>query len=84
MQNQNKPDSNLIYGILCTFCCCLPLGIVSIVYASKVDSLFMIGDYQGAQEAADKAKKYAMYGAVASAIVWALYFFAAIVTAVAK
>lgn len=34
--SQPKPDSNLVWGILTTILCCLPLGIVSIVKASKV------------------------------------------------
>ena len=38
--NQNrplKPESYLVWAILSTVCCCLPFGVVSIVYASKVD-----------------------------------------------
>ena len=31
--SQPKPDSNLVWGILATILCCLPLGIVSIVKA---------------------------------------------------
>ncbi|MBO7197759.1 MAG: CD225/dispanin family protein, partial [Tidjanibacter sp.] len=34
------PSSNLIWGILTTIFCCLPFGIVSIVFASRVDSLW--------------------------------------------
>ena len=59
-----KPDNNLVWAILSTILCCLPLGIVAIVYASKVDGLYNQGDYAGAQEAADNAKKYAVMGAI--------------------
>ena len=31
-----KPSNNLVWAILTTICCCLPFGIVSIVYAAKV------------------------------------------------
>ena len=48
MENQNKPDNNLLWAILSTVFCCLPLGIVSIIYAIKVDDLYKHGDYQGA------------------------------------
>ena len=34
----------IIFSILVTLCCCLPLGIVSIVYASKINSLQNAGD----------------------------------------
>lgn len=74
METPRKPDSNLVWAILCTVLCCLPLGIVSIIYATKVDSLYSQGDYQGAQEASDKAKKFAIIGAIASAVVMVLYF----------
>ncbi|WP_302813657.1 CD225/dispanin family protein [Leyella stercorea] len=40
-----------------TLFCCLPLGIVAIIHAAKVDGLYRSGDYSGAQEAADNAKK---------------------------
>ena len=68
-----KPDSNLVWGILCTCLCCLPLGIVSIVYATKVDSLWLAGAYQEAIEAASKAKKWAIWGAVAGIVFCVLY-----------
>ena len=58
----------------CTVLCCLPLGIVSIVYSAKVDGLYRSGEYEEAQEAADKAKKYAMYGAISGVIVGVIYF----------
>jgi ABC-type Fe3+ transport system permease subunit len=63
-QRPMKPDNYLVWAILCTILCCLPLGIVSIVYAAKVDGLYNSGDYQGAQEASDNAKKWAMWGAI--------------------
>lgn len=65
-----------MWGILCTVLCCLPLGIVSIVYASKVSGLWAQGRYAEAQEASANAKKWAIWGAVAAvaasgcAIIW--------------
>jgi hypothetical protein len=67
------PDNNLVWAILCTVLCCLPLGIVSIIKATKVKELWAMGDTVGAQKAADDAKKYAIWGAAAAAIVWVLY-----------
>jgi hypothetical protein len=49
------------------------LGIVSIIKATKVKELWAMGDTIGAQKAADDAKKYAIWGAAAAAIVWVLY-----------
>ena len=73
MENQKKPDNYMVWAILCTILCCLPLGIVSIVYSAKVDGLYTAGDFEGAQEAADNAKKYAKYGAICGVIGIALY-----------
>ncbi|GAC48038.1 CD225/dispanin family protein [Gordonia aichiensis] len=61
------PDNNLVWAILCTVLCCLPLGIVSIVKSTSVNGLWAAGDYAGAQQAADDAKKWAMWGAIAGA-----------------
>lgn len=76
IQNQpmgTPPDNNLVWAILCTIFCCLPLGIVSIIKATKVKELWALGDTAGAQKAADEAKKWAIWGAAAAAIVWVLY-----------
>lgn len=72
MEYQNmppmKPDNHLVWAILCTLCCCLPLGIVSIVYSSKVDGLYVAGRHMEAQQAADSAKNWAMWGAIIGGI----------------
>jgi hypothetical protein len=68
-----QPDSNLVWGILCAVLCCLPLGIVSIVYAAKVSGLWTSGRYAEAQQAADAARKWAIWGAVAGVVVGVIY-----------
>jgi len=72
-QRPMKPDNYLVWAILSTLFCCLPLGIVSIIYAAKVDGLYNSGDYAGAQDASKKAKNFAMWGAIISAIAIILY-----------
>ena len=53
MDEQNKycPDSNLVWAILCTVLCCLPLGIVAIVKATSVEKLWSQGRHYEAQRA---------------------------------
>ena len=58
-----KPDNYLVWSILTTLLCCLPFGVVSIVYAAKVDGLWMAGDYAGARSASENAKKWAIISA---------------------
>lgn len=53
-----KPNNYLVWAILGTIFCCLPFGIVSIVHASKVDGLWLAGNYFAATEAARKAKTW--------------------------
>ncbi len=64
-----QPDTNLVWGILCAVLCCLPLGVVSIIYASKVSGLWAQGRYAEAQKSADDAKKWAIWGAAAGVVV---------------
>ncbi|MGV0853823.1 CD225/dispanin family protein [Mycolicibacterium phlei] len=68
-----QPDSNLVWGILVTVLCCLPFGIISIINAAKVSGLWAQGQYEAAQKASDDAKKWAIWGAVAGAIVIVVY-----------
>lgn len=58
MPGENIPNY-LVPAILTTLFCCLPLGIVSIVYAAQVDSKVSAGDRAGALEASRNAKRWA-------------------------
>ncbi len=68
-----KPKNYLVESIISTVLCCVPLGIVAIIQASKVDSLYAASDFQGAQTASDNAKKWALIGAVLGFIFGFLY-----------
>lgn len=49
-------SSYLLPSILVTIFCCIPFGIVAIVYASGVNGKLQAGNYQGALAASNKAK----------------------------
>jgi hypothetical protein len=72
-ENGTPPDNNLVWAILCTVLCCLPLGIVSIIKSTSVNTLWAQGQYDEARKAADDAKKFAMWGAGAAVIGFILY-----------
>ena len=48
----------LPWSIAATLLCCLPAGIVSIIYASKANSAKSVGNFAEAQEAAKQAKTW--------------------------
>lgn len=68
------PENNLVWAILCTVLCCMPLGIVAIIKATKVNTLWYQGDLEGAHKAAADAKKYSIWGAVIVGVFLILYF----------
>lgn len=68
-----KPDNFLVWAILSTLFCCLPFGIISIVYASKVDGLWYAGHYAEAQNAASKARTWFWWSFVTAILVWIAY-----------
>ena len=70
-----KPDNCLVWAILSTLCCCLPFGIVAIVYAAQVDGKYAAGDYQGAVDSASKAKTWCWVSFGIGIVVTVLWFF---------
>lgn len=48
----------LVQSILVTLCCCLPFGIVAIVYAAQVNGKLAAGDVAGAQAASRSARTW--------------------------
>jgi hypothetical protein len=67
------PPNYLVWAILSTVLCCLPLGIASIVFAAQVNGKYQSGDIAGAQESSRKAKQFAIWSAVAGLVVAVLY-----------
>ena len=65
--------NHLVWAILATLFCCLPGGIVSIVYAAQVNGKIAAGDLAGARDSSEKAMKWAMWSAIAGVIVAVLY-----------
>jgi hypothetical protein len=63
MDESTAPPKNwLVESILVTIFCCLPLGIVGIINAAKVNTAFYAGDYEGAEIASEEAKKWTKIG----------------------
>ena len=69
-----KIKSHMTDAIIVTICCCLPFGIVGIVYASKVSSLLAAGNIVAAQDAAKKAQMWSWIGFGCGLVANAIYF----------
>ena len=52
----------LVQAILVTIFCCLPFGIVAIVFAAQVNGKIQAGDIDGAMESSRKAKMWSWLG----------------------
>jgi hypothetical protein len=62
-ESRPQIQNYLVPAILVTLCCCLPGGIVAIVYAAQVNSKLQAGDIAGAQAASNNAKLWCMIAA---------------------
>lgn len=70
----DKPSSYMWLSICSTLLCCLPLGIVSIVYASKVDPNWAKGDYDEALANSQNAKNWGLASVIAGFAVGLIFF----------
>lgn len=78
------PPTYLVQAILVTLCCCLPFGIVSIVQAAQVSSLYQAGDYNGAMVKSESAKKWSLVGFICGLIANTIWIGVQILAAASK
>ncbi len=67
------PDTYMVWAVLVTVFCCLPFGIVSIVKASQVSTLYYQGNYAEARAASRAARNWAIASAVSSGAIVLVY-----------
>ena len=78
MENQDfspAPDNHLVKSILTMLFCCLPFGIVALINATKVESLWASGQKEQAQKAAADADKWAnvaLIGGIVGIIIYGI------------
>ncbi|MDP4178430.1 MAG: CD225/dispanin family protein [Bacillota bacterium] len=70
--NENVPNY-LVFSILVTILCCLPLGIAAIVFSSQVDGKLRSGDYYGALDSSKKAKTFCIISLISGIVVGIIY-----------
>lgn len=66
------PKTWMVESILVLIFCCLPFGIVGVVYASKVSGLYAAGHYAEAEQASLDAGKWTKWGFYTALIVYGI------------
>ena len=68
-RNKPCPPTNLVWGILVTIFCCLPLGIVAIYKSSQVERNYYNGNYEEAVKASNAALNWCIASMVICVLV---------------
>ncbi|MBN2894173.1 MAG: CD225/dispanin family protein [Bacteroidales bacterium] len=71
---QPKPPNYLVASILATILCCLPLGVIGIIFSSQVDKKYSEGDYAGATQASNTAKGLLLFSIILGIILMITMF----------
>lgn len=68
-----KPKDYLLYAILATLLCCMPLGMVAIYYSSKMRSAYALCDDEMALIYSRKARNWCIWSLVPLLALCVLY-----------
>ena len=64
------PKTYLPMAVVSTLMCCAPVGVVAIVFASRVRKMYNMRLYDEAEKASRKAKKWAYASIVGGVLFW--------------
>lgn len=73
METNVCPKTWLVESILVTIFCCLPFGIIGIINASKVNSLYSDDQIAEAEAASENAKKWTRIGFFVGLAIFVIY-----------
>ena len=71
---QQKIPNHLVGAILVTVLCCMPFGVVSIVYAARVNGQLAAGDIHGATKSSNLAKTWMWWGFGVGLVISVIYW----------
>lgn len=63
----------LILSIISTLCCCLPFGVVGIVFSAKINSAMLAGNLEEAQNNAKIARIWIIVSFAIGLLTWLIY-----------
>lgn len=67
------PSTYLVWSVIMTVLCCLPAGIVAIIFSTQVSSKYYAGDIEGAKKASDRAQIWIIVAFVIGVLFNTLY-----------
>lgn len=62
-------QNHLVWAILATLFCCLPFGVVAIIYSSQVSGHISAGNYDAAVQSSNKARGWCLAATITGAVV---------------
>ena len=71
-----KPNDYLVLSVLSCIFGFFPLALAAILLSSRVDVLWAVGDYNGALDTAQRAKKFGIWAIIIQVIVAVIAFIA--------
>ena len=77
-------SNHLVFAILTTFFCCLPFGVVSIIFAAQVSGKLAQGDIEGAMNSSRLAKIWAWVSFGTGLVLFLFFTVFGIIAAVAE
>ena len=63
------PPTNMVWAVLATIFCCVPFGIVAIVFANQVSKCYLAGDLEGAKSASETGAWWCI-AAITIGVIW--------------
>lgn len=67
------PPTYMLWAILSTICCCLPAGVVAIIFSAQVSSRYFARDYEGAKRLSRNAEIWIIASIVLGVIFNSIY-----------
>ncbi|WP_256788043.1 CD225/dispanin family protein [Frankia sp. AvcI1] len=78
---EDRPIRTYLWqSLVATLLCCLPTGIVAIVYATQTQTRLQAGNLAGAREASGRARRWCVISLIAFVVVLLVYVVAIVIT----
>lgn len=74
----------LVLSIVSTLCCCLPFGVVGIVFSAKINSAMLAGNLEEAQNNAKMARIWIIVSFAIGILTWLIYMILIVTGAVSS